>query len=324
MEAFADLDLDTIASRYKENELKLAIDLRAAGLLPPVPPRCHGAAMVHRPLRPWVWRCVQRECQREQSILMNKSFLMGTKKPHDAFKALCLWAHGFSADAIIKFSGLSKNTVNKLLRGWRKAVSKVEEVSGEKADLYEADETFLSRRKYHRGKKMRKTGAVTIQTVLSVKKGSKGKRTGHRVKAMIISDRTKETLLGNIRKIVPKGKEIQTDGLRSYRSLPNEGYKHSFVCHNKTFVTTDGKKKIHSNTIENAHSIMKKTGRKLNLFVGQSHGPGLEEKVAELMFRYNNRGNTDIFLIVLCFMLFAYPCCGKNLVRSQIISVLSL
>ena len=51
-------------------------------------------------------------------------------------------------------------------------------------------------------------------------------------------------------------------------------------------------------------------------------GPGLEEKRWELVFRYNHRGNWDIFLGVLCFMLLEHQCCVTNCVLQQLLSVL--
>ena len=69
---------------------------------------------------------------------------------------------------------------------------------------------------------------------------------------------------------------------------------------------------------------MKRAGRKLELFPGQMQGPGLEEKVGELMWRYNNRNNTDMFLVVLFFMLVMCPCCGRNYVLHQVRTVLGM
>ena len=176
--------------------------------------------------------------------------------------------------------------------------------------------------KNNRGKRGRKSGLVCVQTVLGVKT-SGGKRVGNRLKARIVPDRTKETLLRNIKASVKKGTPIQSDGLRSYRSLPSQGYPHDWVNHKETFTRVTRGKKVHTNTIESAHSQIKRTGRKMHIFYGQC-AAGLKAKIDELVFRYNNRGNSDPFLITLCFLLLKYPCCGNNYVADQIRSVLHL
>ena len=209
-----------------------------------------------------------------------------------------------------------------LLSLWRSAVAVADRGKIKDADLCEVDETYLGKRKYNRGKRSRKSGLVCVQTILGVKK-TEGKRKGNTLKARIVPDRTKETLLKNISGSVKKGIPVQSDGLRSYGSLPSRGYPHDWVNHKERFVAVSRGKKVHTNTIESAHSQIKRVGRKVHIFYGQC-AAGLKAKLDELVFRYNNRGKSDLFLIVLCFLLLKFPCCGKNYVAQQIRSVLSL
>ena len=160
-----------------------------------------------------------------------------------------------------------------------------------------------------------------MQTILHVSR-RRGKRTGSKVKAIVVPRRTKEVLVGNIQKFVKKGKFIQTDGLKSYAALATNGYNHASGNHKRQFVLRSKKGIIHTNTIESAHAVMKKKARRLNLFVGQKTSPLLERKIDELAYRYNNRDCEDKFLLVLCCMLLSYPCCGKNYVLQQLRNVL--
>ena len=153
-------------------------------------------------------------------------------------------------------------------------------------------------------------GTAIIQTVLLVKK-KRGRRAGQKISATIVQDRTKETLLANIKKAVKRGTPIETDGLRSYRCLSSAGYPHESVEDKHAFVRHTGRKKIHTNTIESAHSQMKRNARKMNLLSGQMLGPGLEEKVGELVFRYNHRGNG------ICFSLSSVSCCSSTSVVAR-------
>ena len=175
-------------------------------------------------------------------MLKKETFLAGTKKPYEAMKALYLWSRENSSLKIKDETGFSYPTIRKLMKTWRQAVGDLDERGKVKANMVEADETFLGKRKYNRGNRSREKGPVCVQTVLRVEE-KHGKRTGVKLRAKVITDRTKETLLGSIKRWVPKGSKVQTDGLRSYRGLRTHGFKHAYVEHKHEFVHRQGKEK---------------------------------------------------------------------------------
>ena len=99
---------------------------------------------------------------------------------------------------------------------------------------------------------------------------------------------------------------MQTDGWASYRRLNQEGFPHDTVNHSASeFVKYTSNGKVTTNTVESSHSHIKKRARVLNSFQGVK-GEKLNEKLQELVFRFNNRSD-DLFLIFLHFLAVAYP-----------------
>ena len=104
----------------------------------------------------------------------------------------------------------------------------------------EVDECFLSRRKYHKGRRM-VTGTVTMLGVYE-----RGTDLGCHIQ---IRDRSSAVLVSEIERLVAPGTRIISDALRSYRCLPEHGYQHSFVVHKKEFIdSTDTS--VHTQNVE--------------------------------------------------------------------------
>jgi len=104
----------------------------------------------------------------------------------------------------------------------------------------EVDECFLTRRKYHKGRRM-KTGTVTLLGVYE-----RATDLGCHVQ---VRDRSSAILISEIERIVAPGTRIISDALRSYRRLPEHGYDHSYVVHDVEFVdSTDTS--VHTQNVE--------------------------------------------------------------------------
>ena len=56
-------------------------------------------------------------------------------------------------------------------------------------------------------------------------------------------------LVSEIRRFVEPGTRIITDGMASYRNLPESGYEHDVVIHDREFVNSDDTS-IHTQNIE--------------------------------------------------------------------------
>ena len=153
--------------------------------------------------------------------------------------------------------------------------------------------------KHHRGEAPTKK-ITWVQTILQVRE-SEGKREAKRLKAEVVQDRTQATLQGNIEASVLPRSAIQTDGWPGYKQLAKNGYKHDWVNHKKTFVTTgnDGKK-ICTNTVEGVHSSLKRKASQLSLLCGSKVNKTiLKNKVQELVWRFNHREEEDKFFVIL-------------------------
>jgi len=52
-----------------------------------------------------------------------------------------------------------------------------------------------------------------------------------------VRDKSSAVLVSEIERLVAPGTRIISDALRSYRNLPQHGYEHDFVVHDKEFVS---------------------------------------------------------------------------------------
>ena len=99
-----------------------------------------------------------------------------------------------------------------------------------------------------------------------------------------------------IRFVIQPGSSVYTDEYDIYARLEAWGYPHKSVCHGRGEYARDddgdGFHEVHVNTIEGFWSIFKRG------IVGSFHKVSRKYMplyVAEFQFRYNNRGNVDIF-----------------------------
>ena len=149
----------------------------------------------------------------------------------------------------------------------------------------QADETFHGIRKYHRGKRTREGGTVTIsglvetaapnpeKTDVVLPENGMPERFDRRImkRGYLIRTETKGAVdvLPMIRMLAAPNATIATDGAAAYKRLADEGYKWDFVNHKVEFVNEVG---VHTNSIEAYWSLVKRKIRKLGIRVGGSAG----------------------------------------------------
>ena len=144
-----------------------------------------------------------------------------------------------------------------------------------------------------------------MQTILEVEEHD-GRRKAKRLRACLVDDRTADTLVGNIKDNVAPSTPVQTDGWASYRRLHEEGFPHDTVNHSASeWVKRTPTGTVTTNTLEGSHAVIKRKARVLNSFQGVK-GEKLNEKLQELVFRFNNR-SADLFCIFLHFLALRYP-----------------
>ena len=131
---------------------------------------------------------------------------------------------------------------------------------------------------------------------ITTPRGNKGPGTGKvtglgmrerdgKVRAWVVRDQKRGTLLPRVWDHVAKGSTVYTNSLGSYHSLKHD-YVHHVINHAEKYV--DGK--VHTNSIENFWSVLKRTIGGTYFCPRPKH---LDAYLDEQIFRYNERGNQD-------------------------------
>jgi transposase-like protein len=144
----------------------------------------------------------------------------------------------------------------------------------------EADETFIggkARNMHMAQRKRRITGTGTKDKVAVMGFLERGGK----VRTMVVPNRRKHALQGEVKKHVEAGAALYTDALQSYSGL-DAHYAHEVIDHAVKYV--DGR--IHTNGLENFWSLLKRGVSGTYVSVEPFH---LFRYLDEQSFRYNNR-----------------------------------
>jgi transposase-like protein len=231
------------------------------------------------------WYC--RECEREFTAKVNSIF---EDSPISFGKWLpAMWLisanrNGISSCEVARALHVTQKTAWFMLHRIRLAMrdESFEKLSGE----VEADETWIgpkarsiNRRDPDPRKKGRGPG-YSKTPIMGMRER------GGRVRAFVIKDTRRETMLPKILENVAKGSTIYTDEAKAYHALKFEEYVHQVINHAEKYV--DGK--VHTNSIENFWSVLKRTIGGTYICPRPQH---LDRYLDEQIFRYNERENTD-------------------------------
>ncbi len=200
---------------------------------------------------------------------------------------LRLFCVDLTSSQISELSGLSRNTINKLLKAIRVRISEQCEVESlfDQGEI-ELDESYFGARRV-RGKRGRGAHGKTIVFGI-IKRHDK-------VYTQIVKSCTARELLAIVNEKVPKESSIYTDTFRSYDGLVNMGYKkHYRIAHSKNEFA---KNHNHINGIENFWGLAKV---RLSKFRGM-HKSTFNLHLKECEFRFNHRHENlyDLFLKML-------------------------
>ena len=148
----------------------------------------------------------------------------------------------------------------------------------------EADETFIGgkARNMHVAQRKRRitgTGTKDKTAVMGILER------GGKVRTVVVPNRRRSALQGEIRKHVEAGAALYTDALLSYNGLEGD-YAHQVVDHAVQYV--DGR--VHTNGLENFWSLLKRSISGTCISVEPFH---LFRYLDEQSFRYNERKSTD-------------------------------
>jgi transposase-like protein len=146
----------------------------------------------------------------------------------------------------------------------------------------EADETYIGGRR--RNVPVGRPGAASHKTpVFGV--AQRGRGTG-KVVAVVVSDASTKTLMGQITQRVLPASLVYTDEWQPYQNLPKAGYVHRRIHHaSRVYVSGD----VHANTIEGFFALTKNGIRGVYHSVSRKW---LQGYLNEYAWRYNTRTGT--------------------------------
>lgn len=108
---------------------------------------------------------------------------------------------------------------------------------------------------------------------------------GGKVRAIVVKDTKRETLLPKVFESVVPGSTVYTDSLGSYHDLRGR-YVHEVINHAESYVEGH----VHTNSIENFWSVLKRTIGGTYIAPRPRH---LDAYLDEQIFRFNERENED-------------------------------
>lgn len=244
-------------------------------------PRCGGTE--HRFIRTrYIWFC--KDCKKQFSLKVGTIFEdspIGLDKWMTAFWMLCNCKNGVSSMEIHRTLGITQKSAWFMLQRLRLAMQDKFYTTklGGGGEGVEVDETFIGgkARNMHKSRKANLTGRVDDDKAVVVGFMERGGR----VRTQIVQKRQKHNMQPLVREHVQAGAALYTDALKSYIGL-DKHYEHEVIDHAVEYV----RGKVHTNTIENFWSLVKRALHGTYVSVEPYH---LYRYLDEQMFRFNNR-----------------------------------
>ena len=239
-------------------------------------PKCKGEACW--PIGDILFEC--SKCARQTSVIAGTIF-QGTRRPLKAWFTAIWWIttqkSGASAEGLQQVLGLkSYETAWAWLHKIRTAMVRSDrtKLSGK----VEVDDFYLGSEE-HDGSTGRGTGNK-VPVVAAIELHDSGKL--GRARLGVVSDVSRESLIGFIKSNIEKGTTIITDGWSSYASLPSEGYGHEVYVQKKA-VSEDEK-------LPHVHLIISLLKRwLLGTHQGAISEKHMQSYLDEYVFRFNRR-----------------------------------
>jgi len=208
--------------------------------------------------------------------MRNKYYALSRISERKFREIIRYYALDIEANKIAKLTGISRNSINKIINGVRQRVAEYcEAESPFEAGEVELDESYFGARRV-RGIRGRGARGKTIVFGLVKRKD--------RVYTQVVRNCSAEELLPIIRRKERQNSVIYTDGFKSYDGLVNFGYKRHYRVRHGENEFAAGKR--HINGIENFWAIAK---TRLAKFRGIHHRT-FYLHLKETEFRFNHRG----------------------------------
>lgn len=248
-------------------------------------PKCVGANNTFMASRK-VWQCKNKECKKQFSVKVGTIFedsAIGLDKWLVAMWLIVNAKNGISSYEIHRAIGVTQKTAWFMLHRIRTAMESgsLEKLSG----TIEIDETYVggNAKNMHHEKRERfrmKGGRKDHKTAVLGLVQRRGK-----VRAKVVRNVQGQTLIPEIREAVEQGSTLFTDGHIPYELLKSD-FIHEAVDHIHEYVRGN----VHTNSIENFWSLLKRTIKGTYVSVSPEH---LQKYVEEQVCRYNGREGKD-------------------------------
>jgi transposase-like protein len=233
-----------------------------------------------------VWQCKNKECKKQFSVKVGTIFEdspIGLDKWLTAMWLIVNAKNGISSYEIHRSIGVTQKTAWFMLHRLRLAMQ-----SGSFSKLsgtVEADETWVggdAKNMHHKRRQefKMKGGRRDHRTCVLGMVERKG-----RVRAKIVDRARKHELVPVLEECVQAGTTLYTDSHTAYDELYKR-YVHDTVNHSIEYVRGH----VHTNSIENYWSLLKRTIKGTYVSVAPEH---LQRYIEEQSFRYNERKGTD-------------------------------
>lgn len=197
--------------------------------------------------------------------------------------------NGLSAKEIERQLGVSYKTAWRMLMQIRSLLdTDIELLEG----VFEVDETYVGGKNKNRHKDKRVMNSQGRAGIDKTPVFGMLNRQGN-VYAYKVPDTTILTLMPIIKAVAKEGSTLHTDEFNTYKGLKNHNYQHETVNHSIGNYTMND---CTTNRMENYWSIVKRTIHGSYITVSRKY---LQEYVNEVSFKYNNRGNKNLFNTLL-------------------------
>lgn len=238
-----------------------------------------------------IWKC--KGCHRQFSVKVGTIFedsALGLDKWIPAVWLLANCKNGISSYEVARALHVTQKTAWFMLHRIRLAMQTNggRQLSGE----VEVDETFVGGKakfmhKADRKRRIHGTGGMDKTAVMGIVERKRGEKLSQ-VKATIVPNLSLAGMRSEIEAAVEAGSQLYTDTAWSYgkkrqiRAL----FKHAMVNHARRYV----RGKVHTNTVENVWSLLKRAIKGTYVSVDPFH---LTRYADEQVFRFNQRGGND-------------------------------
>ncbi len=257
---------------------------------------CSGEKIYQRLDLPKMFEC--KDCGNSFSVFAGTIFEKSSTDLKKWFYAIHLFLNGkkgISALQLQREIGTTYKTAWRMLRQIRLAMGNKKKKKDDDDDndfmntIIEIDETYLGGKaeNKHMSERIAAKGIFEKNIVLGMLERDK------EVRAFVIDDAKRDTIMAKIHENVKKDSKIMTDEHKAYYWLYSQ-YQHQVVNHSKG----EYKKGVdaHTNSIEGFWSTLKRGVYGIYHHVSKKH---LQLYVNEFAFRYNNRKNSEMFNLVL-------------------------